>query len=304
MKHIIDQSSDLLLFVYLVEHKSFTALANHLNMNKSVISKRIKNLENQLHTQLLIRNTRSLLLTEAGKMLYERAHKLQNEFHSIYSELTDLTKTPQGTLRISSPGSFAKEHVTPLIAEFSQQYPQIKFELLVGRYYKNVIKNRIDLGFHVGPLPDSTLIARKLATRKTGAAASPQYLAKYGVPKTLQDLNDHHCLTFLDGSQEMPWIFQDLSQERIEIQVCSHFRATSIQVLKTAALNHMGIIYVPGYAITRELKENKLQWILPDYIIHNVDIYALYPQTRHLPQRARLFLDFAVDHFKSSEYWI
>lgn len=303
MKHVIENSSDLLLFTYLVEHKSFTALANHLDMNKSVVSKRIKNLENQLKTQLLIRNTRSLELTEAGRLLYERAHKLHDDFHSIYSELTDLAKTPQGTLRISSPGSFAKEHLTPLIAEFSEKYPKIKFDLMIGRYYTDIIRNRIDLGFHIGPLPDSSLIARKLTTRRTGAVASPEYLAKHGTPKSPNELNQHRCLTFVDGHHAAPWKFQDKDKRKIAIKLHSNFRATSVQVLKAAALNHMGIIYVAGHAITNELKEGRLCWILQDYTIHNVDIYAVYPQARHLPQRARLFLDFVIDHFRSESYW-
>ena len=140
MKKIIESSPDLLLFTHLVEYKSFTALADRLDMNKSVISKRIKNLENQLKTQLLIRSTRNLELTEAGKLLYERCHNLHDDFHSIYSEISDLSTMPQGTLRISSSSNFAKEHLTPLIADFAEQHKEINFKLMIGRTYRDIIK--------------------------------------------------------------------------------------------------------------------------------------------------------------------
>ncbi len=303
MKKIIESSPDLLLFTHLVEYKSFTALADRLDMNKSVISKRIKNLENQLKTQLLIRSTRNLELTEAGKLLYERCHNLHDDFHSIYSEISDLSTMPQGTLRISSSSNFAKEHLTPLIADFAEQHKEINFKLMIGRTYRDIIKNRIDLGFHIGSLPDSTLIARKLTTRIVGACASPQYLAKHGTPKTPQDLEKHNCLAFVDGHKPLPWTFKDENNNRIDVNISGNFVATSTQVLKTAALNHMGIFYMPGHSISNELKHNQLRWVLQDYTLDTIDIYALYPQTRHLTHRARLFLDFIIDRFESDDYW-
>jgi DNA-binding transcriptional LysR family regulator len=303
MRRIIDCSPDLILFTYLVDYQSFTALADRLEMNKSLISKRIKNLENTLGTQLLIRTTRSLRLTEAGELLYNRCRGMQDDFHSLYNEISDLTTAAQGTLRVSAPSGFAQEHLVPLFAEFSRRYPDIKCKLMTGRSYQSMIKHRIDLGFHMGSLDDSTLVARKLASRKSVVCATPDYFKKHGAPTTPDELLQYNCLLFMQGKHLSQWEFVAEDGEVLSVAVTGNFHATSTQLLKSAALNHVGIIMLPEYLVTQELKAHQLQAVLREYDTRHVDIYALYAQTRHLPRRARLLLDFAVERFNSDHYW-
>src|SRR3990167_270987 len=303
MKQIIESATDLMLFTYLVEHKSFTSLADILHVNKSVISKRIKSLENQLGTQLLIRSTRSLSLTQAGKLLHKRCEILQKDLQEVYAELSDLSNTASGTLRIGSPNNFAQEHLTPIIAEFIQLYPEIKFKMLLGRSYQCLIKNSIDLGFYVGPLPDSNLSARKLTTRRMIVCGTPEYFTKHGTPIIPEDLKQHNFLCFMENSSNAQWTFHQRGMPSKLISVKGNFKATSVQVLKSAVLNHMGIAMLPGHMLTRELKSGQLIAVLPNYDTDHLDIYALFTQKEHLPRRARLFLDFIAEKFDSIDYW-
>lgn len=303
MKNIIDSATDLMLFTYLVEHKSFTSLANTLNINKSIISKRIKNLENQLGTQLLIRSTRNLGLTAAGQLLYNRCEVLQKDLQEVHAELSDLSQTPTGTLRLGASNNFAQEHLTPLIAEFLEIYPTVKFRLLIGRSYQCIIKNSIDLGFHVGNLPSSNLVARRLTTRRMIVCATPQYFTKHSIPTIPEDLKNHNCLGFMENTPTIQWMFHQRGMPSKSITVKGNLKATSVQVLKSAALNHMGIAMLPGHILTRELKSGQLVPTLQDYETDHLDIYAIYAQTQHLPRRARLFLDFVIEKFNSVDYW-
>lgn len=303
MKSIVNSANDLMLFTYLVEHESFTALAEILQVNKSVISKRISQLERQLGTQLFIRSTRRLSLTDAGKLLYKRCEVLKKDFAEIHAELSDLTNEPQGTLRISSPNNFAQEHLTPLIAEFMQLYPLIKFKLFIGRSYRCLVKNSIDLGFHVGALQDSNWVARKLTTRRMIVCATPEYLARAGTPQTPDQLSQHNCLCFMEDSSVAHWTFHQAGMPSKQVEVKGNFKTTSVQVLKAAVLQHMGFAMLPGHIITRELKIGQLVAPFKSYETDHLDIFALYAHKSHLPQRARLFMDFVADKFASLDYW-
>lgn len=294
MRNIIDCSSDLILFTYLVDYQSFTALADRLEMNKSVISKRIKNLEATLGTQLLVRTTRRLRLTESGELLYKRCREVQIDFHDLHNELSNLMKLPAGTLYVSAPNSLAQEYLVPLLSEFLECYPNIQCKLMSGRSYQGIVKHRIDLGFHMGPLEDSSLVARKLASRKLVVCGTTQYFKKHGILNTPEDLLNHNCLRFMQGKHLSQWKFKTEDSSVLSIPAKGNFYATSMQLLKSAALNHLGIAMLPEYLILQELKSNQMQVVLSGYDTKNVDIYALYAQTRHLPYHARLLLDFAI----------
>jgi DNA-binding transcriptional LysR family regulator len=303
MKKIIGLSHDLMLFSYLVDFKSFTALAAALDLNKSVISKRIKQLENEIGTQLLLRNSRKFSLTQAGQRLYERCRTWQLELKESLEELQEMTQAPSGTLRLSSPNNFALEHLIPLIAEFNQIYPDIKFKLMIGRNYQCIIKHGVDLGFHVGPLPDSRLIARPLASRKMLVCASPEYFKQYGRPQHPEELREHNCLRPIEHNMSSEWVFYTPDQRQITVDVRGNFKATSLQVVKQAALSHLGVVMLPGHVVTQELRQGSLSIALEAYDTAHLTISALYAQGVSLPHRARLFLEFVQERFNRADYW-
>lgn len=303
MKKIIEHSPNFILFSYLVDYKSFTALAERLNVNKSVVSKRISDLERHLGTQLLIRSTRRLNLTDAGKLLYQKMQQVQKDLDIIYTEVDNLSNMPKGTLRISASNNFAQEHLTPLITQFSEHYPHIKFKLFIGRSYQCVIQNSIDIGFHIGPLPDSNLTARKLATRKPIICGSPRYFIKHPAPKTLEELQEHNCLLFMPNKNSAHWKLINEEKKEVSVDVSGNFHTTSTQVLKSAVMNHLGVAMLPEHLVTSELKEGKLQLVLENYDAKSIDIYALYTKPTLLTRRARLFLDFVTQTLSETSYW-
>ncbi len=298
MKKFIDHLPDIVLFTYLIDHKTFTALSEHMQIHKSIISKRIKNLEKNLGVQLITRTTRSLKLTEAGSLLYERASLMKNDFSSIYAELSDLNTQPKGTIRISTPSSFGQEHLISIINKFTHHHPDIKFKLFVGKTYQSIVKHRIDIGFHMGDLPDSGLIAKKLKSQKMIVCASQQYIKQYGQPNTPDELDKHNCLTLVN-KKEKTWSFIDNKNQDLCIAVSGNLSATSMQALKYAAINDVGIVMLPEYCVVDDIIQGRLMPLLSDYKTLSTDFYALYANATHLPKRLRLFLDFVAEEMNS-----
>lgn len=298
MKKILDHSSDLILFSYLIEYGSFTELADRLEINKSIISKRITNLEKELGTQLLIRSTRLLKPTDAGLLLYEQCKKVQDDLEALYSKVSDINHAEHGNIRISAPSSFAYECLSLLIANFSKMYPKIRLKLLAGRTFVDIAKHRIDIGFHLGPPPDSNLIGRKVGESRLIACASPQFLATQGTPKTPQELESLNCLRFIQGDHLNQWIFIPKDGAPIGVDVNGNFHSSSSQLLKSSAINHVGIIMLPDYQVNDALRNGQLIQVLPEYETKHFDIHILYNQTQYMPHRLRLFIDKTIEFFK------
>jgi DNA-binding transcriptional LysR family regulator len=293
---------DLILFITIVEQKSFTSAAEHFGMTKSVVSKHITRLEKSLGVQLLRRSTRKLSLTEAGQALYERCAHIKADLEEAEQAALNTHVKPSGTLRISSTFGFGHLHLVPAIAEFMRLYPEIKVELFLGGHYEDLIENGLDVGIRIGKLPDSNLIARKLTIRHMRACASPDYINRQGQPTSPEDLYQHNCLLYLNSPTGDEWHFHS-SKEKIKIKINSNFASNSSQSLEAAAVAGIGIVLLPGYMMTKHIKQGKLISLLDDYCPANIEIHAVYPATRHLAAKVRIFIDFLAERFQSTGYW-
>lgn len=293
---------DLMLFITIVEQKSFTSAADHFGMTKSVVSKHITRLEKSLGVQLLRRSTRKLSLTEAGQALYERCAHIKTDLEEAEQAALNTNSNPTGTLRVSSTFSFGHLHLVPAIADFMRKYPDIKFEVLLGEHYDDLIEHGLDLGIRIGKLPDSNLIARRLTARRMRACASTDYIKKHGRPRNPDDLLQHNCLLYLNSPTGDEWHF-DGPKGKFQIKINSNFASNNSQSLEAAAVNGIGIVLLPGYMMTKHIKQGKLISLLDEYCPKNIDIHAVYPATRHLATKVRTFVAFLIDHFQSEEYW-
>lgn len=293
---------DLILYIAIVEQKSFTSAASHFGMTKSVVSKHITRLEKSLGVQLLRRSTRKLSLTEAGQALYERCAHIKTDLEEAEQAALNTHITPNGTLRVSSTFSFGHLHLVPAIADFMTRYPEIKIELYLGGHYDDLIENGLDIGIRIGKLPDSNLIARRLATRHMRVCASPTYLKRHGTPKSPEDLHHHNCLLYLNSPTGDEWHF-DAKKEKIRIKIHTNFTSNSSQCLEAAAVAGIGIVLLPGYMMTKHIRQGKLISLLDEYCPANIGIHAVYPSTRHLATKVRVFVDFLAERFQSQDYW-
>lgn len=293
---------DMMLFVAVVENKSFSAAARQFGVTKSIVSKRITRLEKRLGIQLIFRSTRKLSLSEAGNELFERCLRIKADLEDAELALTVSRNKPHGTLRINCPVSFGYLHLVPAISDFNKIYPEVHVELFLGMLYDDLIESGLDMAIRIGELPDSNLSARKLTVRRMLVSASPEYLKKYGTPKEPEDLLKHNCLRHLHSPTGTEWRFvRDNHIVRIPIQ--GNFAATSSQTIESAAVAGMGIAMLPGYMTTSDIKKGNLVRLLVDYCPRNIGIHAVYPQTAHLAPKVRAFIDFCAERFGDESYW-
>lgn len=302
--------NDALAFLSVIDEGSFASAAKKWSISASVISKRISRLENQLRVQLLQRTTRSIALTESGRIFYERCKRIKAEINDAAADVLQHHQQPSGLLRINAPMSFGQVHLMPAINDFVQQYPDIQIELILGSQYASFIHNGLDLAIFIKDLPNTHLLqSRKITDRSTGIYAAPSYFEKHGIPTVPTDLSQHNCLIYqsepgiqLGVGQKHEWTFYH-KKEKFTVPVAGTLRINSSQALVKAALAGIGLVKLSSFMVTEEVKTGVLVSVLNDYCARDIDIHAAYPTQRYLPSKVRVFIDFLIERFNADYYW-
>ncbi|MBP2315809.1 LysR family transcriptional regulator [Azospirillum soli] len=298
----MDRLDDMLAFIKVVDSKSFTAAAERLNLSKSVVSRRIAELENRLGARLLNRTTRKLSLTEVGQAYYDRCTRILADLEEAEQAVADLHAAPRGRLRVNAPVSFGILHLAPAVAEFLERYPSIEIEMDLNDRYVDLIDEGYDLAVRIGRLRDSSLIAKRLAPNRQVVCASPAYLEKHGTPQTPEELSNHNCLIYTNVPTAEQWQFRVGDQTR-NVRVSGSLRANNGDLLREAAIAGVGIIVMPTFLCGDALAKGELQCLLLDYYATESNVYAVYPQNRHLSPKVRAFVDFLAERFGPKPYW-
>ena len=208
----MDVMNSMAVFRRVVEAENFSAVARETNMSQSTVSKHIAALEERLGTKLLNRSTRSIKLTEAGKEYYHHCIRILNDFQEAEASVGKGKIKPTGTLRISTSAAFGRNCMLPYLQEFFDAFPDIDIDLLFDDDYVDLVKEGIDLAIRIGPLADSTLIARKIGTSPRVVVASPEYLVKHGRPRKPADLMRHNCLFYSLKKTPDQWYFNSTQE--------------------------------------------------------------------------------------------
>ncbi|VAW50226.1 Transcriptional regulator, LysR family [hydrothermal vent metagenome] len=291
----MDVMSSMAVFRRVVEAKNFSAVARETNMSQSTVSKHIAALEERLGTKLINRSTRSLKLTEAGKEYYHHCIRILNDFQEAEASIGKGKIKPTGTLRISTSTAFGRNCMLPYLNEFFTAYPDINIDLLFDDHYVDLVKQGIDLAIRIGPLADSSLIARKIGSSPRVVVASPDYLVKHGRPKKPTDLEKHECLFYsLQKSPDL-WYFNSTQEGDESIRVNGRFKASSPDAICDAAMAGIGIAVLCEWVVQKYLQQGKLKIILPDYKPTAYDIHAVYPERRFVPQKVKRMIQFLSD---------
>ena len=288
----MDLLSDIAVFVQVVDSGSFTAAAERLELSRSVISKYISRLEQQLGVRLLNRTTRRLSLTEAGQILYQRSQLGLEAIAEAQQEVAQLQQTPAGRLRINSPMSFGILHIAPLLAEFQQRYPQVKVDMNLDDRQIDLVEAGFDLGIRIATLGDSSLVAKRMAPCRHVLCAAADYLAAQGTPHTPEQLSTHRSLVY--GYHDAPnqWQLGDADGSRIQVPLQGALRMNNSLALREAALQGAGIVLIPTFIVGDDIRAGRLIRLLPEYALLEVSIYAVYPQRQWLSPKVRAFIDF------------
>ena len=299
----MDRFGDMQTFVILVETGSISRTAERLSVAKSAVSRRLSDLEARLGVQLFQRTTRKLHLTDSGQSFYERAVRILCDLDEAEQAVAQAHTELSGTLRVALPLSFGLQHMGPAITEFMQAHPGVQFELDFNDRKLDLIQEGLDVAIRIGQLEDSSLIARPLATINSVICASPGYLQAHGTPTQPQDLQQHACLLYSNLPDPQQWVFHNAGGEAIKVKVPATLKANNGDYLRAAAVAGQGIVYLPTFIAYLDIERGQLVPLLADYRLREARAYAVYPQTRHLSQRVRAFVDFLVQRFAGLPYW-
>ncbi len=290
-------------FARVVEVGSFTGAAAALGQTKSSISKQVAKLEDRLGARLLHRTTRRMSPTEVGLAFYERCQRIIAELDDAERSVMELQQTPRGLLRINAPMSFSIRHLAPVISDFMKLYPDLQVDLELNDRVVDVVEEGYDLVIRITKLPDSTLIARKLAPFRNIVCASPEYWAIHGRPKTPDDLRHHNCLIYKYLSSSSEWSFVGPDGQANSVRISGAFTANNGDVLLAAARQGLGVLATPSFISCDDLRAGFLEPVLLDYTTVDASIYAVYPHNRYLSAKVRLFVDFMIEQFGPNPTW-
>ncbi len=289
----MDQLAAMRVFARVVETGNFTRAANALEMPKTTVTNMVQGLEAHLRTTLLNRTTRRVMLTTDGALYYERAVQILSEIDELDGSLSNTNTQPSGKLRVEMAGAFADNIIIPNLCEFYQQYPQIRLDLGVGDRLVDYIVENVDCALRVGTPRDQSLIARKVADLEFITCASPEYIARFGMPQQPEDLEkDHFAVGYLNATsgQVMTMPF-DNGLRSVEVTPRYIVSANDSRTFQNAALAGMGIAQLAPFMIREEMAKGELVRVLPEWNREPMPVYIVYPQTRHVTNKVRVFVD-------------
>ncbi len=280
-------------FLAVVERGGFTRAADVLGVSKSYVSRQLTRLEARLGARLLTRTTRQVLLTDTGRLYYERCRKAMDDLDNAEAELNDLQGQPKGRIKLTAPGIYAERYVAPALVEFAVRYPEVEIQLDTQMATVDLIADGYDLAVRMSSLADSSLVARKVQSRRILVCGAPDYLTKRGRPLTPDALAHHNCLRL--GS--MAWRFSMNDQIR-DVRVSGSWSSDNGGALVTAACAGIGLVRITDYYVSAEIERGELETVLADYEVDDAATWILFPNRLHLPARVRLLIDFLVESLR------
>ena len=301
----MDTTSRLLMLLEVVERGSFAKAAVSRNIDRSVISKQISRLEDDLGVRLLNRSTRSFSLTAAGAEMIKKSEQLRELLGETVRLAENYHQEPRGLLKITAPSIIGRRFLQPVINDFQKRFPQVEVELRLDDQVMDIVSEGFDLAFRVGEPKDSSLIARKIARNRLVLLASPDFIDTYGLPTSLSQLAELPGAFYSSQSIRVEGIrYYNDKNEECEQKINSAFRANDGEVLVMKALSGMAYTIVPAFVVVNEINDGLLVPLLTDLKLMDYSaMYAVYPH-RDLPVRTRLFFDAVKEYLgKDRPVW-
>ncbi|WP_028023701.1 LysR family transcriptional regulator [Enterovibrio calviensis] len=277
-------------FVAVVETASFTKAAKRLGISTAHVSRQVAMLEDRLNTRLFFRTTRRVSTTEEGDVYYQHCRMLADALKEAESAVTQLQKTPNGHIKLTAPVTYGEKVVMPLILDFMALHPEIQVDVDLTNTPLDLIDSGCDFALRLGRLTDSSMVCKRLATRKLIVCGAPQYLSKFGTPHTLSELPQFNCLR----GQHDYWRFRESGKDRT-VRVKGNLRCNSGVGLVDAASRGLGLVQLPDYYLHEALDSGELVRVLTAYQELEEGIWALFPHRRLQPMRVKMLVDYLAD---------
>ncbi|MFC3226242.1 LysR family transcriptional regulator [Marinibaculum pumilum] len=287
------QSRDLALFVQAARSGSLSQAGRDLGLSPATASARLSALEQDLGVRLMHRTTRSLTLTAEGQAFLAYATRILDDLEEARAAVSG-TEAPRGRLRVAVPAFFGRITITTALPEFLRRYPGLVLDMDYSDAFVNLVEQGFDVAIRIGNLPDSALIARRLAPNARVICAAPSYLATHGAPQRPEDLADHDCVTMANMRR---WSFARPGGP-LTVEVSGRLLVNSGDALRDAGLAGLGLVLKSTWDVGEDLRRGDLVPVLADHpLVDQGAIWAVYPSARLLAPKVRAFVDFFADHF-------
>lgn len=299
----MDNFAGMRAFAQVVKAGGFAAAAREMGLSRSVVNKTVINLEQELGVQLLQRSTRQVTPTDSGLAFYERSVQILSDLDEAISAVTESQSKPTGNLRVNTPMSFGTLHLSGVLAEYMDLYPDVHVELTLNDRFVDPVEEGFDVTIRIGrPQITTSLVTRELSTARRVLCASPKYLEKWGEPSSPVDLKKHRCLHYGYLSSGSKWTLRGAEGEQAFAIQCV-MSANNAEPLRDAAINHQGIAMLPTFIAGEALQTGQLRTILTDYPPTDITLSVLYPRHRHLSTKVQLLIDLLLERFGGRPYW-
>lgn len=300
----LERLTGLIAFARTASLGSYTAAARALSVSPSAVSKSVQRLEEHFGLKLFSRTTRSLTLTPEGRDLYERALRIIREVEDIEQAAVASRGEPSGTLKVTAPLPIGVNILAPALPRFRERYPKLSIDLRLGDQFSDIIEQGIDVAVRVGNLADSRLISRPLAPHRICTFASPDYLAKRGMPRNIDDLVNHDCVNFRyqSSGQALRWPFQ-VGDRLVEITPDAHMTIDVSDAVAAVLSAGGGIGISPTYVAAPFVKRGELVPVFPEHAVDRFVITALWPESRRGSPNVKAFLEFLTELFPKPTPW-
>lgn len=299
----MDIISGIRAFVATVDAGSFSGAARDLNASKGAISKQVSALEDRLGVRLLHRTTRTLNLTDEGRIYVERARLILSDLEDAQDAISPGGAELRGNLRVSAPHTFGAMHLTEALVAFAERFPHLHVDIVFSDAMINLVDDGFDVAVRISRLKDSSLIARKIAPVPLILCASPAYWREHGVPlhprELDRDLGRHKGIMYSYLSTPGEWSFKE-NGAPFSVKIASALTTNHDSLIRTAAINGLGIVHGPSFIVREALEQQLLVPALKSFLPSPLAVHAVYPSHRNLSPRVRAFVDFLVQWFERS----
>lgn len=293
----MDTLTRMKAFTQVVEDGGFSAAARTLGRSKALVSKYVKELEDELGVRLLNRTTRQLSVTEAGQNYYENATGILRQIDALSEAVRVDHQAPKGRLRVTAPRAFSGGSLAQAMMSFAAAYPEISLDLHLEDRFADLVEEGFDAAIRISELPDSSLIARKISSFRIVTCASPALLNRAGTPLSPQDLFEIPCVIDTNFRSQNTWPF-DVENERTFVRVHGRVHVNSPTASRHAALAGLGVARVPWFTVSQDIEAGNLKTLLVENELKSLGVYAVYPHRRHLSGKVRAFVDHLADWFQ------
>jgi DNA-binding transcriptional LysR family regulator len=299
----MDRLLSMAVFKRVVDAGSFAGAARHFGISPEMAGNHVKALEAHLGVRLLNRTTRRMHLTEAGAAYHARCAQILSEIEEAEAEAGAQQAAPSGLLRITGPLTFGEQHLGSAISDYLARYPSVSIEVFLSDRQVNLIDEGFDLAIRIGEPPDSTIIARRLASSRLVLCGAPAYVKRRGRPQEPSDLSQHACLVYTDLRSPRTWRFTTPDGRVETVQITGPFSSNNPRLLVSLAAAGHGLILWPSFAVGADILAGRLVPLLTNWGSRELTIRALYPHRPLLSAKVRTFVDFVAERFAGEPEW-